>query len=877
MGGLPIEPALPALVAALAEHGAAVLHAPPGAGKTTRAPLRLLEEGWPGRILILEPRRVAARAAAERLAAGLGEPVGGRVGYRIRGESVAGSRIEVVTEGVLTRMLQSDPELSGVGCVIFDEFHERALQADLGLALAIEARGALRPDLRLLVMSATLDALPVAALLGDAPVVTAQGRAFAVETRWLERPWSRPGPGGPRFEAAAAGLVRAALAETEGGVLVFLPGQAEIGRVAAALAPGLPGEVALQPLHGGLPFARQRAALAPLPGRRKLVLATAIAETSLTIPDVRVVVDAGRARRARFDPASGMSRLVTERVTRAEAEQRRGRAGRVGPGWCYRMWTRGEEGALAAFAPPEIAAADLAGLALDLALWGARDAAGLAFLTPPPAAALAEARALLADLGALGSDGAVTPHGRVLAALPLHPRLGHMLVAAGAAGAGALAADLAALLQARDPVRGAGGRAEADVALRLAALADPARAEAARGVTVDRGAVEAIRAEARRLRGAAGGAARGATGGAAGAARTGEGRGGAEVAGAPGRKPAESSGDAGPRDNGPARGGAGLSPGAVLSLAYPDRIGRRRAGTAPRYLLSGGKGAALPEADPLAAAPWIVAADLDGDPREAVVRLAAPVAESDLRAMHAGRLRRETTCAWSRRDRAVRARERLVLGAAALEERPWAAPPEALAAAAIEGLRDLGPEALPWTPPLRRLAARVEWLRAQGEALPDFSDAGLEAELEDWLAPFLDGVTRAEHFGRIPLGAALDARLGREARLRLDRLAPPEITAPTGTRLAVDYGGAAPSVSVRLQEMFGLATHPTVGPARTPLVLELLSPARRPVQTTADLPGFWASSYADVRRDLRGRYPRHPWPEDPAAAEPTRRAKPRGT
>ncbi|MBP7003654.1 ATP-dependent helicase HrpB [Amaricoccus sp.] len=886
---LPVEPALPALAAALRDHGCAVLHAPPGAGKTTRVPLRLLDEGWPGRIVLLEPRRVAARAAAERLAEALGEPVGRSVGYRIRGESVPGARIEVVTEGVLTRMLQSDPELAGVACVIFDEFHERALQADLGLALAIEVRGALRPDLRLLVMSATLDVGPVAALLGGAPVVAAEGRAFPVETIWLDRPWSRPGPGGPRFEAASADLVRAALAEAEGGVLVFLPGQAEIARVAAALAPGLPADVALQPLHGGLPFARQRAALAPLPGRRRLVLATAIAETSLTIPDIRAVVDAGRARRARFDPGSGMSRLVTERVTRAEAEQRRGRAGRVAPGRCYRMWTRGEEGALAAFPPPEIAAADLAGLALELALWGARDAAGLAFLTPPPAPALAEARALLADLGALdaldgapGGGGAITAHGRRLAALPLHPRLGHMLLTAADHGAGALAADLAALLQARDPVRGAAGRAPADVALRLAALADPARAEAERPVTVDRAGVDVIRAEARRLRPLA----RRTPSPAAAAAR--------DLAGAsppgplpgasrdPGLPPASASAAPDPHGGSPgpapaASPGPGLSPGAALSLAYPDRIGRRRPGEAPRFLLSGGKGAALPETDPLAGAPFLVAADLDGDPREAAIRLAAPLTEAEIRALHADRLRRETTCAWSRRDRAVRARERLTLGAVALEDRPWTAPPEAIAAAVAEGVRDLGPDALPWTPALRRLAARVEWLRAQSEPLPDFSDAGLTADLDDWLAPFLAGITRAGQFDRIPLGAALDARLGRDSRLRLDRLAPPEIVAPTGTRLPVDYAGAAPSVAVRLQEMFGLTVHPTVGPARTPLVLELLSPAQRPVQTTADLPGFWASSYADVRRELRGRYPRHPWPEDPAAAAPTRRAKPRGT
>ncbi len=828
---LPIEPVLPALWAALEARGVAVLQAPPGAGKTTRVPLALLERGQAGRIVMLEPRRVAARAAAERLAAGLGEAVGGAVGYRIRGESVPGARIEVVTEGVLTRMIQSDAELPGVGCLIFDEFHERGLQADLGLALALEIRGALRPDLRLLAMSATLDAAPVAALMGDAPLITAEGRAWPVETRWLERPWARPGPGGPRFEAAAADLVRRALAETTGGVLVFLPGQAEIARVEALLAPGLPDGVVVQPLHGGLPFARQRAALVPLEGRRKLVLATSIAETSLTIPDVRVVVDGGRARRARFDPGSGMSRLVTERVTRAEAEQRRGRAGRVAEGWCWRLWTRGEEGALAAYPPPEIASADLAGLALELAIWGAGDAGAMAFLTPPPGPALAEARALLRDLGALDRQGGATAHGRALARMPLHPRLAHMLAEAGRRGAGALAADLAALLGARDPLRGRGGRAPVDLGLRLAALRDPRAVEAEHPVTVDRGAVEALRGEAKRLRALA--------------------RGGA---------------------------GEGLSAGAALSLAYPDRIGQRRPGAAPRYLLSGGKGAALPEADPLASAPLIVAAELDGDPREAAVRLALPAIEAELRELHAGRLARETSCAWSRRDRAVRARERLMLGAIAFEDRPWTeAPAETVITAVIEGVRDLGIGALPWTPALRRFAGRVEWLRGQGEDLPDFSAAGLAEALEDWLGPYLGGIARADQFGRIELGAALEARLDRAARLRLDRLAPAEIVAPTGTRLPVDYSGAAPGVSVRLQEMFGLTAHPTVGPGAVPLVLELLSPAQRPVQTTADLPGFWATSYADVRRDLRGRYPRHPWPEDPAAAAPTRRVKPRGT
>ena len=606
-----------------------------------------------------------------------------------------------------------------------------------------------------------------------------------------------------------------ALGETEGGALVFLPGQAEIARTATLIAPRLPPGVVLQPLHGGLPFAQQRAALAPLAAGRRLVLATAIAETSLTIPDVRLVVDAGRARRARFDPGSGMTRLVTERVTRAEAEQRRGRAGRVAPGWCYRLWTRGEEGGLGLFPPPEIASADLAGLALELALWGAATPDGLGFLTPPPAPAFAEARALLTELGALDAAGRITDHGRRLAGLPVHPRLGHMLVEAPARGAGALAANLAALVEARDPLRGRG----ADLTLRLDAL---------RGGNP---ALGPVREEARRLRRLA----------------------------PPGR-------------------GDSLSPGAALSLAYPDRIAQRRPGTAPRYLLANGKGAALPTDDPLGTAPFLIAADLDGDPREATIRLALAVTEAEVRELHGARLRRETVAFWSRRDAAVLARERLTLGALALEDRPWrGAPPEAVTAALLDGIRDLGLEALPWTEAARRFAARVEWLRARDADLPDLSPDGLLAELDDWLGPWLPGMSRASDLARLDLLAALDARLDRTARQRLDRLAPAAITAPTGTTLPVDYSGAAPTVSVRLQEMFGTTAHPTLGPDAVPLVIELLSPARRPVQTTADLPGFWASSYADVRRDLRGRYPKHPWPEDPAAAAPTRRAKPRGS
>jgi ATP-dependent helicase HrpB len=813
---LPVEAVLPALVAALAEGGLAVLQAPPGAGKTTRVPLALLEAGVvPGRILMLEPRRVAARAAAERLAEALGETPGARVGWRIRGEGRPGSAIEVVTEGVLTRMLQADPELPGVGAILFDEFHERALAADLGLALALEVRGALRPDLRLVVMSATLDAGPVAALMG-APVINAEGRAHPVETVYLDRPL---GPGA-RLEPAVADLALRALGETEGGVLVFVPGQREIRRTAALLAPALPDGVTLQALHGGLPFAEQRAVLAPRGQGRRLVLATAIAETSLTIPDVQVVVDAGRARRARFDPASGMTRLVTERVTRAEAYQRRGRAGRLAPGWCYRLWTRGEEGGLADFAPPEIAVADLAPLALELALWGS-DA--LPFLTPPPPAPLAEARALLTGLGALDRGGRNTAPGRALAGLPVHPRLGHMLLAGGAAGAGREAAALAALLEARDPLAPGAG---ADLAPRLAAL------RGGRDAAADPTAIAAIRTEARRLAALA-----------------------------------------------PAGKGLGPGPGALLSLAYPDRIARRREGTAPRYLLSGGKGARLADHDPLGTALFLVAADLDGDPREALIRRALPVTEAELRALHP--LARVQAAEWSRRDRAVRARDRLMLGAIALEDRPWTAPPEAVAAAVaaalLEGIRDLGLGVLPWTDAARRLQARIEWLRARGAALPATDDATLLATLEDWAAPWLAGMSRAEDLARLDLAAALRARLDHGGAAALDRLAPAAITAPTGTRLPVDYAGSQPEVAVRLQELFGLTEHPGVGPERTPLLITLLSPAGRPVQTTADLPGFWATSYAEVRRDLRGRYPRHPWPEDPAAAEPTRRAKPRGT
>ncbi len=811
---LPILDAIPDLLTALGARGRAVLQAPPGAGKTTLVPLEMLRAGLvPGRIVMLEPRRLAARAAAERMAETLGERVGATVGYRIRGEARVAreTRIEVVTEGILTRMIQGAPDLPGVGAVIFDEFHERSLNADLGLALCLEVADALREDLVLLAMSATLDAEPVAALMGDVPVITSEGRSFPVTTRWLDRPLPR----GTRLPEATADLVARAVAETEGGVLVFLPGEGEIRRTEALLKTRLPPECQIRPLFGAMDFAAQRAAIAPAPHGRKVVLASAIAETSLTIEDIRVVVDAGRARRARFDPGSGMARLVTERVTRAEAAQRAGRAGRVAEGVCYRLWTRGEEGALAPFPPAEIDAADLTGLALELALWGAAPE-DMPFLTPPNPGSYAEAQTLLRMLGALDGRGAITDHGRALAGLPLHPRLAHMLRVAGPD-----AADLAALLAERDPLPRA---APVDLSLRLKALRDPRGFAESHPWAPHRATLERIRAEARRLRAQA-------------------------------------------------HGGGAFSAPEMAALAYPDRIALRRRGEAPRYVLSGGKGAVMPEDDPLAGARLLVATDLDGDPREARIRQAIAISEAEVRALYAGRIAWHDLCAWDRRARRVVARRQERLGALVLDDRTWPdVPPEAVARAMLDGVRDLG---LVWSDAARRLAARVALLRARDPSLPEMTEAALMERLEEWLLPHLGGVRTAEDWRGFDIAPALAAMLTWDQREALDRAVPGQFITPLGRRIPIDYSGAAPEITLRLQEMFGQATHPSV--ADQPLRVTLLSPAGRPLQTTMDLPGFWSSSYAEVRKEMRGRYPRHPWPEDPTEADPTLRAKPRNT
>ncbi len=846
---LPIEPILPGLRDSLRARPSAVLVAPPGAGKTTRVPLALLDEPWLAgqKILMLEPRRLAARAAARFMATRVGESVGETVGYRVRLESRVGpkTRIEVITEGILTRMLQADQALEGIGLVIFDEFHERSLHADLGLALCLQSQALLREDLRILVMSATLEAEPVAALLGDAPILISEGRSYPVETRHFPRPVDG------RVEPVVVRAINEALASDEGDLLVFLPGQGEIRRVAEQLGAQSPGptgqsqagrgpagqRLVIAPLYGNLPQEAQDRAIAPSrPGERKIVLASNIAETSLTVEGVRIVIDSGLMRAPRFSPRTGMTRLETLPISRAAADQRRGRAGRLAPGVCYRLWTEQEERHMVARATPEILEADLAPLALELAAWGVADPSELAWLDPPPPGALAQARELLTQLGALTPEGsptpagapAITPHGRQMAEAGLHPRLAHMILKAIPLGMGRLACELAALLSERDLFRaGPGGpRPDADLRLRVEALQGRPQP-----YSIDQGAAKRVRAEAQQQM---------------------------RTFGIDPQSPADPD-------------QAGL----LLAFAYPDRIAQRR--SAGRFLLRNGRGAILPDAQPLMDEPYLVAAELDDQGPESRIFLAAPVALNDLEAHHGEQITAEVQVYWDPEARAVRARRRERLGALILRAEPLPKPgPAAVTAALLDGIAAEGLAILPWTKASRQLQERLIFLSRLDPAWPDASDEALRHSLPDWLGPHLDGCRSEGDLQRLHLAEILEAMLPWERRRELNELAPTHITVPSGSRIPIDYSDPAqPVLSVRLQEVFGLPTTPRVARGRVPLTMHLLSPAHRPVQVTQDLASFWRSAYFEVRKDLRGRYPKHYWPEDPLTATPTNRAKPR--
>ncbi|WP_407571335.1 ATP-dependent helicase HrpB [Deinococcus altitudinis] len=832
---LPIYEVLPAVREALTLHPLMVLQAPPGAGKSTALPPELLRESWlEGRgILVLQPRRVAARAVASRMAQNLGEEVGGTVGYRVRFDSrVSGrTRVTVMTEGILTRMLQGDPELPGVGLIVFDEFHERSLQADLALALVREVQENLRPDLKVLIMSATLDPALPARLQGDAdtvpphtvPLVASEGRAYPVEVKYLAAdPAGTP-------DAAVVSAVSRALDEYAGDVLAFLPGTGEIRRALSALTARHP-EVNVLPLYGDLSLEAQQRAILPDPdGRRRVVLATSIAETSLTLSGVRIVIDSGWTRKSHFDPGTGLSKLVTVRVTHDAATQRAGRAGRTAPGVALRLWSERTQAALSAAQPPEILEADLAPLTLELAGWGTPDPGALHWLDAPPERRLESARVLLRQLGALTGHAQVTPAGQKLLGLPTHPRLAHLLSAGAELGLGALAADVAALLEERDPLQGAG----TDLGERLNVLRRWRNNQPAGG---DVAVLERAERLARNWRQA--------------------------LRASPDNSPADP-----------------FQTGQLVALAYPERVAALRAGTRDRYLMAGGQGVRLPEADPHAGTPLLAVAHLDARlvAGEGRVYLASVVRLEDLQE----RVSEEAVVRWDTRTGTLLAQTERRLGAILLGAEPLkTVPPELRVRAMTEAVRQEGLELLNWTDAARQWQARVSSLRAwNGGEWPDLSDAALLERLDEWLPDLLGSARSREDLGRLGVLQAIQTLLPWNLNRQLDDLAPLALEVPSGSKVRLEYrqGGEAPILAVKLQELFGLADTPTVNAGRTPVLLHLLSPARRPVQVTQDLRSFWQKGYFEARKDLRGQYPRHPWPDDPWTAEATRKAKPRGT
>ena len=814
---LPIDEVLNELIKAMREKNHAVLQAPPGAGKTTRVPIALLASDlFEKKIIMLQPRRLAVRSAAKRLAQHYGDQLGQTVGYRMRGESKVSkeTRIEVVTEGVLIKMIQNDPELNNISCIIFDEFHERSLSADLGLTFCLEIKSELREDLGILVMSATLDAAPVAKLMGNAPIITSSGKSYEVCPYYLVKPWKFNKTFKNDFIQAISDLIMKAFEENEGSILAFLPGASEIKQVQTFLKPKVANDLDIYPLYGAMSFDEQQKAILPS-HRRKLILATSIAETSLTIKDIRIVIDSGLTRRSRFDPSSGMSRLITERVTKAEAIQRMGRAGRTNTGICYKLWTKGEEGGLKPFPEPEILVSDLSPLAMELAAWGVSSPKNLPFLTQPKSSDFQTAQELLKDLGALNDNGKITALGQRISHEPTHPRLARILISGGQD-----ANLVVALIESKDIL---GPNSPTDFKLRIDAMKNSISFENDNPYAINKKASSNVLKLSKRLH---------------------------------------------------PKGQLELSNAQMVALAYPDRIGLSRNQNCGQFLLSGGKGAFINASDPLASAKMIVALNLDGNKREAKLRIGIEILETEFMELFHDQIKFKQICEWSKRELKVITSEEKTFQSLVLSRKKWTScNPELIAKALLKGINDIGLDILPWTTNTKNFLARANKLNQTSDFLPNCSLEFLSKKTHEWLLPHLVGFRSKEDLEKLNMIDIIKNLFSWKQIEYLNKNAPEFILAPTGTKMIINYSEEQPKIRIRLQELFGLITHPTIGENNEPLLVELLSPAMRIVQTTSDLPKFWLTSYSDVRRDMRGRYPRHPWPEDPMNAEPTRRIK----